>query len=109
MKALIFFSLFIVISCQEKDDPEPIVVTGCEAVHLYDGGSFYLFTFRNEGSTAIDSFTVDVSLYEDGVRQISVSRTYREELIPFHSVKMQIWFNYVVKDSSKVTFKYRFK
>jgi hypothetical protein len=109
MKALIFFSIFLLISCGEKEETFPVKVIGEELLHNDPlNGCFYLFTFRNEGDAIVDSFKVDISLYEDGL-QVTSSRNVREELVPFASTVRSVFFPYVIKNDSNVSFKYRFK
>lgn len=108
MKKLLLLLALFAISCEKKSEPFPVKVISESLEFRDDIRSWYLFTFRNEGDGIIDSFTVTIQLYEDGL-QATDSRVVREELVPFQTTSRLVGFEYSVKNDSDVTFKYKFK
>ncbi len=108
MKKLLLLLALLAISCEKKSEPFPIRVIGESLEFLDDTYSFYVFTFRNESDAIVDSFTVTISLYENGL-QASETLTYRDELVPYDETMVGIVFVYPILNDSNVTFKYKFK
>lgn len=108
MKKLLLLLALFAISCEKKSEPFPVKVIGERLEFSDDTYSFYAFTFRNESDAIVDSFTVGVSLYEDGL-QATETRTYRDELVPYEEFTTGIVFEYPILNDSNVTFKYKFK
>lgn len=108
MKTLLFLSAFIFISCT-KDEPNPLKMIGSKFELAVEGyGTIYTFTARNEGDSIIDSFTVAITLIDSGDTKETVVYDYPFELVPFEEGQFYTRFNYMVKNDSSVTFKYRF-
>lgn len=110
MKALFFLSAFIFISCTGKDEQSPLKMIGSKLELSAEGyGTVYTFTARNEGDSIIDSFTVAITLIDSGDTKETINYDYPFELVPFEEGQFFARFNYVVKNDSSVTFKYRFE
>lgn len=108
MKKLILLIALFALSCDKKEEPSPIKVISEEFILSDSVFSFYVFKFRNESDSIVDSFTVSISLYEDGLRATE-TRTYRDELVPYEECAMGIVFEYPIKDNLNVYFKCKFK